>query len=185
MRKHIFKSVIAMLVVALLVAIGVDTSGAHQYTYTAGTAYKVTLPNGSFLYRFQFQGNGTHQQDTLIINLPATKYQDMFKSASDTSIFLVNVYTSDSAVVGMRYQISSDGTTYKSFTVGTDSTSYACSTYDAGTTITLNSVLITGPQYTSPQPYNRLMVVGVKHASRAAYGWVGIIKVDVIPLHQE
>jgi hypothetical protein len=182
MRKKVFITMVGALAVLLAALIVSGTLSATTYTFTYGTSKLVTVPNG-YLYRFQWQGTGVKQTDTLIINLPPTQPQKAI--SPDTTLYYVNVFTSDSAVIGVRYSISSDNTTWKSYTIGTDSTTWYPGAYDAGTTIAMNTFVISTGQYGGVQPYTRLKIVNVNPYSRTLYGWVGKIKVDVIPVHQQ
>ena len=182
MRKKIFTSFLVVLVMSMFIAVAFQPTEATTYKFTATNGI-VNLNGFGHFYRVTFQSTGaTGQQDTLLINLPVTPPQRIVPP--DTMLYTVNVYTADSAVIGVRYQQCSDNTTWQSWTIGTDSTSWYPGAYDAGTTIALHSFNISAPQYYGCQPYARIMIVGYKSGGRALYGWVGKIKVDIVPVHQ-
>jgi hypothetical protein len=179
MRKTAIKIVLGMLVLAMLIVAVVPLLEATTRTQSYSSDNKVTVSGFGYFYRFDdtFKAMG----DTVKIILPPIKPTDLV--GPDTTMFRVNVYTSDTIYISVRYEVSSDNVNWKSYTIGTDSTTWAWGTAVAPTR-TLNSFIISGPQYSGAQPYQRLKIFGFPPTRGRVTGYTGKLRVDVIPTKQ-
>lgn len=175
MKLKVFTSLV--VAVAILFVGAVTTKTSHQSYRNAGVKMDA---NGISFYRFSMTFSST--QDTLICDLPPVQPRDV--TGQDTTLFDVNLYTSDTAYIAVRYQVSSDNLNWKTYTIGTDSTTWlATGTASATGGRTLNHFVISTPQYAGPQPYHRLFIYG-PNASGRVLGYTPKVRADVIPRKQ-
>jgi hypothetical protein len=88
------------------------------------------------------------------------------KSANDTVVGFLGIYTGssdatasgDSVYVNVRLEVSSDGSTWKSYTIGTDSTSWL--TTVGASSFTYCPVIVTRANLSGYHPYGRIRVIG-------------------------
>lgn len=179
MRQTACKIVLDILVLAALIVAFAPPSEATTRTQSYSVDKKVTVAGFGFFYRFD--DRFTAMGDTVIINLPAIRPGQLM--SPDTTMFRVNVYTSDTIYISVRYQVSSDNVNWKSYTIGTDSTTWAWGSACAPTR-TLNTFIVSGPQYDGAQPYHRLKIFGFPPTGGRVTGYTGRLRVDVIPIKQ-
>jgi len=180
MRQTGFKLILGALMLATLVmAFAPSPATAQTYTQNYSSDNKVTISGFGYLYRFSH--TFATMNDTVIINLPPISPGTLV--GADTTLFRVNVYTSDTIYISVRYSVSSDNVNFKSFTIGTDSTTWAWGTA-CSPTRTLNTFIVSGPQYAGAQPYQRLKIFGFPPTGGRHTGYTGKLRVDVIPARQ-
>jgi len=179
MRKTAFKTALGVLLVAVLMVAFAPPAEATQYTKS--TPVKVQVNQ---IGVYQFTHTFVAATDTINFVLPTLQPGSFI--GADTCLYYVNVYTQsvngDSTAIDVRYLVSSDGSNWKSYTILTDSTSWA-SAATASTTGTgtygLNTFVVSSSSHGGIQPYNRIRICG------EASNLIGTkIKVDVIPVKQ-
>jgi hypothetical protein len=67
-------------------------------------------------------------------------------------------YNGDSVDLSVRWEVSNDGTNWKSYTLGTDSTTWVSTTTAPLTTVTPKFITI--PTHGIPHPYQRVKIIG-------------------------
>lgn len=181
MRKNTIKLVLGVMLLAVLMLAFAPTSAVAQtYTKTYGSGNRVEVSGFGYLYRFN-QTFST-MNDTVNINLPKITPGDI--KGADTTLYRVNIFTSDTIYISVRYQISSDNVNWQSYTIGTDSTTWAWGAAVAPVR-TMNTFVISAPQYGGAQPYTRLKVFGYPPTGGRHTGYTGKLQVDLIPLRQK
>ena len=175
--SKITKALSAIVVIALLLVAGYMVAEATSYTKTTSS---VTV-NGISFQRF------THtmisRTDTAYCNLVIGK-----RVTNPQFPLMVYVYTQnkvDSTLsIGIRYQVSSDGSNWSTTTIGTDSTTWAPAAGDTiGKTFKLSLVKVTEiyaadglVHVIGNHPYQRIMVVGITARTNIGSKW----KIDAV-----
>ena len=175
--SRITKALSAIVVIALLLVAGYMVAEATSYTKTTSS---VTV-NGIAFQRF------THtmltRTDTAYCNLIIGK-----RVTNPAFPLMLYVYTQnkvDSALsIGIRYQVSSDGSNWSTTTIGTDSTTWAPAAGDTiGKTFKLSLVKVQEVyaadglvHVQGNHPYQRIMVVGITAKTNIGCKW----KIDAV-----
>ncbi len=157
--KKVISPLILLLVVSMLLftqAEATKTTKSASFPNKSGTL----LPSFPSWYAWSATGlaAATDSIQTAVFHL------NQPTNPEDSTIAVLNVYTQsgngDSVDISVRFQQSSDGTNFHSYTVGTDSTSWVSTLTTANGTYQLTSVIINATSFGGFQPYQRILIYG-------------------------
>jgi hypothetical protein len=182
MRTRITKAIFAAIILILGITLLSGVATGTEYTKSYSGA-KVTLTN-NYGYAYRFTHTFVAATDTIICTLPQPP---RLVDPEDSLLYMLNVGVSsangDSTDIGVRFQVSSDNSSWTSITIGTDSTTWA--TTETGTSYKVTSVLLgwsatSGTLGVANQPYHRLKIVGITGNNIATK-----LRVDLVPIKQQ